>query len=737
MKRVPQVSIILTLLLVGTAFFTQIAFSSQGKNLLADETPASPSSQTAAGQVFFPIVAGRGVAISGRVTDINNAPVAGVTITDNSGKNATTGSDGNYILNGLSSGEHALAPSASGYVFSPSVASINVPPGVNQQDFTAIAACTNVITNSSFEDNSGWELPVTERTARYSTANFHTGVRSALTGILSSETNKYSYSSVRQLVNIPSDASSATLRVWLYPRSEEETTAALPPVQTGLTFGENVLAGDVQYVLVLDKNNNILQTLLWIRSDSQEWMLHEFNLAVYAGEQIKIHIGTYNDGAGGKTAMYVDDVTLELCPDSEPTATPVPTTTGTPPACVNELNNSGFEATSDWEIPNTVFDAAYVTSQAHAGARSMRTGIEKTADNVFSYSDAGQWVTIPKNSISATLKLWVYPVTEESTALAVPKPSLTSDFRLQSPANDVQYLLILDQFEQIIDIPLWQLSNDQNWVYHEFNLTGFAGQTVKIQFGSFNTGGGQGVTAMYVDDITLDACPSGAPTATPTITPTPTVTPTPTATPTPTLTPTLGPSPTSTPTPPGGATPTATATPSICDDGIDNGGFEQTSDWIIPITEFSAGYSTSQAHAGSRSMRTGIIYTVHNRFSYSDAAQVVTIPASSDDVLLRMWIYPLSEESMSLALPAIPQSTIFGKEALSNDVQYVIVLDRFDNWIDTLLWQRSDSQKWDLHTFDLSNYSGEMIKIQFGTYNDGLGGVTAMYVDDVSLQICP
>jgi len=32
---------------------------------------------------------------------------------------------------------------------------------------------------------------------------------------------------------------------------------------------------------------------------------------------------------------------------------------------------------------------------------------------------------------------------------------------------------------------------------------------------------------------------------------------------------------------------------------------------------------------------------------------------------------------------------------------------------------------------------GKTIKIQFGTYNDGLGGVSSMYVDDVSLQMCP
>jgi hypothetical protein len=724
MKRVSQVSLLFTIILVLLLGFTQAAFSGNEEDLLADETPAGPFLiPDAAAPIYLPVIVGR-PAVSGKVTDVQNNPLGGVTIVDGSGLSALTDNQGNYYLKGITTGELALAPEKEGYVFAPSIVTLSLPEDAGVQDFTAVNECTNVLTNSGFENDKGWELPVTERTARYSEDNAHTGDRSVLTGILPGEFNEFSYSSVRQLVKIPSDANQATLQVWLYPRSEESLSLALPPKLDGKLFGKDALAGDVQYVLVLDSFNNILETLLWMRSDSRQWSLYEFNLSQYAGENIKIHIGTYNDGVIGRTSMYVDDVKLNVCPDSVPLPTAVPTVTGTPPACFNEVSNSGFESNSAWEIPNTVYDAGYETLLSHSGDRSMRTGIAKTADNIFSYSDAGQWITIPSTAANATLKLWEYSVTEELTSsIALQKPSLDSDFRIQAPAEDRQYLLILDEFEQILDIPLWQLSNEQDWDYHEFDLDQYAGRTIKIQFGTYNTGGGLGVTAMYVDDLVVDICPSGAPTATPTVTPTPT------------LTPTASPTPTSTPTPPPGGT--ATSTPVACSEGIDNGGFEATSDWYIPITEFSAGYSTAVSHAGSRSMRTGIIFSIHNRFSYSDAGQVVTIPDSKDDVTLRMWIYPLSEESVSLALPAIPQTTVFGKEALASDVQYVLVLDQFDNWIDTLLWQRSDSQTWKLYTFDVSQYSGETIKIQFGTFNDGFGGVTAMYVDDASLQMCP
>jgi hypothetical protein len=34
---------------------------------------------------------------------------------------------------------------------------------------------------------------------------------------------------------------------------------------------------------------------------------------VHAGKTVKVHFGAYNDGWDGVTAMYVDDVSLEIC----------------------------------------------------------------------------------------------------------------------------------------------------------------------------------------------------------------------------------------------------------------------------------------------------------------------------------------------------------------------------------------------------------------------------------------
>jgi hypothetical protein len=168
-----------------------------------------------------------------------------------------------------------------------------------------------------------------------------------------------------------------------------------------------------------------------------------------------------------------------------------------------------------------------------------------------------------------------------------------------------------------------------------------------------------------------------------------------------------------------------------------NNSFENNNGWVIPITEFSAGYSTTRAHSGLRSMRTGIEFAVHNRFSYSDFRQVVTIPFSANSATLRTWTWSKSQEVAANTVLERPTENLLASATSAGDVQYLLILDAYGNWIDTKLWQLSDSKVWTFHEIDLSNYAGWTIKIQYGTFNNGIGGVSSMFVDDTSLQICP
>jgi Carboxypeptidase regulatory-like domain len=74
--------------------------------------------------------------ISGRITDSNNGPMSGVTLSDGAGHTAVTDGDGNYVFSGLLSRIYTLIPSKSGYTFSPPSLNVTVPPNATGQNFT-------------------------------------------------------------------------------------------------------------------------------------------------------------------------------------------------------------------------------------------------------------------------------------------------------------------------------------------------------------------------------------------------------------------------------------------------------------------------------------------------------------------------------------------------------------------------------------------------------------------------
>jgi hypothetical protein len=666
MKRFVQIILILILVMSSTMLV-------QGKQLDSRQGQTIPPQK-----VFLPIMAKTGgYAITGRVTDEQEQPLAGVAVTDQYGHTVISDQNGNYTLTGLTAGSYELAPSKEGYVFSPSVSQVEVSGTPGTQDFSGYTACTEAMVNGGFETNDAW---VSDPNASYSTGKFHSGSRSMLTGIVGGA-NTRGHSTTMQTVTIPAGTPGATLRLWLYPISGDTVSQGLI-VQANLPTIDTVEASnDAQYVQLRDANNNLLETLLSTRSNDQTWGLYQFNLSKYAGQTVKIQAGVYNDGLGGVTALYIDDVSLELCDMA--LAAPVEPTQN----CVNRISNNGFEFNGSWVIPGTEYPAAYSTRYNHTtgGTRSMRTGIIYTAADTYSYSDAYQQVHIPEGTESIALNMWIYQVTEDTTTTTEEIPvSISGKFGLAPLANDLQYILVMDTSGNILQWLLRQKTNSNGWKLVTFNLdpNRYEDMTIRIQFGTYNDGYDD-VTTMYVDDVTMDVCVAEAPVPTATTPPEPT--------------------------PP----------PGTCPERISNNSFETNASWLIPITAFSAGYSTANPHTGTRSMRNGIIRTKHNRYSYSDAYQMVGIPDNAGDATLSMYIYPISEA------------------ATDQDVQYVLVLDRYGNWIGTLLWGRSDQEVWTYNTFNMNRYKGTTIRLQFGVYNNGLNDTTAMYVDDVSLQACP
>jgi hypothetical protein len=194
--------------------------------------------------------------------------------------------------------------------------------------------------------------------------------------------------------------------------------------------------------------------------------------------------------------------------------------------------------------------------------------------------------------------------------------------------------------------------------------------------------------------------------------------------------------PTPPPAPPPTPSPTPPPAPPGCTERIANGGFESTGDWVIPATVKTAGYSPALAHSGTRSMRAGIVAPDPPLHSYSSFQQTVTIPSNATSATLRFWLYPRSSGTTAQGGPTRPVPATVQRALHMGDAQYLLILNQSGAWIGTAFWERRSDNAWVSRQYDLMGYAGQTIKLHFGVYNNGYGGITSMHVDDVSLQVC-
>jgi len=215
--------------------------------------------------------------------------------------------------------------------------------------------CNQLLADPSFEERNDqvWERPITAYRAQYVQQPVHTGSWALQTGIANPRHNRFSYSSAQQRFTIPAQAKNVTLRFYLYRTSGAQPRGRLPEHWEEVDPREIPLATDAQYVLLLDERFRVVRTLVFtLAKQDPQWREFTFDLSRYAGRTLYIHFETYNDGRGGVTAQYVDDVTVEACtpvnqhtylahvmhrwewtnvtPRPTPTPSPTPTPTPTP-----------------------------------------------------------------------------------------------------------------------------------------------------------------------------------------------------------------------------------------------------------------------------------------------------------------------------------------------------------------------------------------------------------------------
>ena len=185
------------------------------------------------------------------------------------------------------------------------------------------------------------------------------------------------------------------------------------------------------------------------------------------------------------------------------------------------------------------------------------------------------------------------------------------------------------------------------------------------------------------------------------------------------------------------ATPTASPTrPPGCVNLIANGGFESDAAWQINNTVYPAGFVTFPVYSGARALRAGIVHPPHNVYSYSSAQQTITIPAGPAAVTLRYQLFATTTGTRAkLTPPAIVPTSPLDRAQLTDDVQMVLLFDSAGQQ-HVLLFQRQWYSAWQQHTADLSAFRGQAVTLYFGVFNNGTGGVTGLYVDEVAVNYC-
>jgi len=687
-------------------------------------------------------------------------------------------------------------------------------PSVTPTPTGTVLPCEETVLNGGFEYDGYWSFGNTPHRADYSSSAAHAGSRSARLGVMAPDEDVHSHSSVYQAVTIPYAAESAQLSFWYKPYAEGSQLLTAKDVDwSGYSPGDALLgnesevrgggvglwqAYDWQEVLILDSYYGVLETVFRQNSDSQTWTHVSHDLSAYRGQSVILYFNVYNDGSDGlRSAMYVDEVSVQVCAQvvetptpthapSTPTPSLTPSPTGTVPwECSDVVVNGDFEGSLGWVLGTTPRMAGYSEDEAHDGIRSMRCGIVPPTTDYYAHSSVYQALYIPADAGSAKLTFWYKAFAEGTEWSEAPQvdwrgydPSAavgSAAVRAVGPPDatqwsgyDFQECLILNSYYGLLAKVMRVNSNAQAWTKVTYDLGAYRGQTILLYFNVYNDGWGGERSWMYVDEVTVEVCTS--PVATPTHTHTPTATcvhtPTPSATTsaTPTWTPTKTSSPTVTSTATRTAVPTQTVTPTasptwpptwICEDVSQNGDCEGAYGWAFGTTPRMADYSMTEAHGGTRSIRCGIVPATEDCYSHSSAYQTLYIPADAGSAELAFWYKPFAESPEWVEAPRAdwgdydPVDAILGgakgntaasseaRLASGDDFQECLILNSYYGLLAKVMRLNSNSQTWTRVTYDLSAYRGQTIILYFNAYNNGWGDQRSwMYVDDVEMNVC-
>jgi hypothetical protein len=154
----------------------------------------------------------------------------------------------------------------------------------------------------------------------------------------------------------------------------------------------------------------------------------------------------------------------------------------------------------------------------------------------------------------------------------------------------------------------------------------------------------------------------------------------------------------------------------VCSELLANGGAESDQAWEF-VGGWPGAYSSVHVWSGDRAIRIGLESAENYGHLYSSVQQTLGLPANAANIALNFWYYPTSSNP-------------------DEDRAYVAVLDSAGSILDTLWLTVSDDQIWQLADFDLTAYGGQTVTLRFTVLNKNTPGITAIWLDDISLAAC-
>ena len=162
-------------------------------------------------------------------------------------------------------------------------------------------------------------------------------------------------------------------------------------------------------------------------------------------------------------------------------------------SCTEGITNGGFESSGIWTMSSS---ATRTSTRAHSGSWSIRIG-NCTSCSAYAY----QQITIPASVPRANLSFWFYMETNESAS----PYGFHWDYLYAEVRNTSGTLLGYVQRHSDGDL-------ENQWLRSmSLDLTPWAGQTVRLYF--YVTNDVSNSTTFWIDDVSVETCPSPSATA--------------------------------------------------------------------------------------------------------------------------------------------------------------------------------------------------------------------------------